>query len=415
MMKKVLSLLGCAIVAAGLLALCLFCECFTTQFSVGWQLLFYFVIGGTFVASVLGLFAFPKIFKATVVCLMVETLFVALYLALYYSGLLVHFASREALQEWMMSFGVWAWLVFFVIELAQVILIPIPAQVTTLAGIFAFGPWIAFAISSLAVISGSIIAFAIGKNLGVKVLYKIASKETVDKYRKVLSKKGRMLLPIMFLFPMFPDDLLCFVAGTTTMSWSYFIAVTLTTRLIGIGCICAFMGGDIIPFSGWGIPVWIVIAIVLVATSIYLLKNQDKFENYIINKFLKSKKEKLDEAASNSAENVDQGSAEDVDSGSKNIDKKSSKDVDKHSNKGADKSPTKYVGESSNKGADKHSNKDEKTTKTKQVAAGTTKKSKTTKATKNKTKTTENRATITKSKTTKTESTTKTTKSSKKR
>ena len=188
---------------------------------------------------------------------------------------------------------------FFTIELAQVILIPLPAQITTLAGIFAFGAFKAFLISSAAIIIGSFIAFAIGRSLGVPVLYKIAKKETVDKYRNLLSKKGRMLLPIMFLFPMFPDDLLCFIAGTTTMSWLYFIVVTITTRLIGVGCICAFMGGDIIPFSGWGIPVWIVIAIVLIGTSIILLKNQDKIENFIIEKFTKSKKNKKTENVDN--------------------------------------------------------------------------------------------------------------------
>ena len=213
----------------------------------------------------------------------------AVYLILYYSGLLVHFKDQETLQAWIESFGAWGPIIFFVLELAQVILIPVPAQITTLAGIFAFGPFKAFLISSLAVISGSIIAFTIGRHLGVPVLYKIAKKETVDKYRKLISKKGRMLLPIMFLFPLFPDDLLCFIAGTTTMSWLYFIVVTLATRLIGIGCICAFMGGDIIPFSGWGIPVWIVVVIALVTTSIILLKNQDKIEKFIIEKFTKNK------------------------------------------------------------------------------------------------------------------------------
>ena len=285
-MKKVLSLILCTLISAGLLAICFLTQCFSQK----WEIIFSVVVGLTLISNFLGALVWPRIFKTTVVCLVLEVAIIGIYLILYYTGLLVHFESKETLQAWIVSFGAWAPIMFFVIELAQVILIPVPAQITTLAGVFAFGPWKAFVISSLAIISGSFIAFAIGRSLGVKVLYKIAKKETVDKYRKLLSKKGRLLLPIMFLFPVFPDDLLCFIVGTTTMSWLYFIVVTLTTRLVGIACICAFLGGEIIPFSGWGIPVWIVIGIVMIVVVAWLFKNQDRFEQFIIDKFTKHKK-----------------------------------------------------------------------------------------------------------------------------
>lgn len=202
----------------------------------------------------------------------------------------MHFASIEDARAWFESFGAWAWIIFFLIQLLQVIILPIPAQVTTVAGIAFLGPWKTFFISSVAVMLGSFIAFAFGKFFGIKIAYKIAKKETVDKYRELLNKKGRMILPIMFLFPLFPDDLLCFIAGTTTMSWLYFSIITLVTRLVGIACTCFFLSGDIIPFSGWGIPVWIVIAIALIVTAILLLKYQDKIEKFIINTFVPNKK-----------------------------------------------------------------------------------------------------------------------------
>lgn len=287
-MKKAMILTFSTLIAAGIISLCFLLPCF----SLLWQIVITCACGVLLVLIYLGAFCFKRIFKASLVCLIVGSLAFAGYIGLYYSGLLVHFESRETLQAWIESFGAWGPIMFFVIELAQVILIPIPAQITTLAGIFAFGAFKAFLISSAAIITGSIIAFAVGRALGVPVLYKVAKKETADKYRNLLSKKGRILLPIMFLFPLFPDDLLCFVAGTTTMSWLYFIVITITTRLIGVGCICAFMGGDIIPFSGWGIPVWIVIAIALIATSIIALKNQDKIEQFIINLFTKQKNKK---------------------------------------------------------------------------------------------------------------------------
>ena len=215
---------------------------------------------------------------------------VALFTIFYYTGLLSHFSSLEEARKWFESFGIWAWLIFFIIQILQVVVLPIPAQITTIAGVLLFGPWIAFVISAIAIVIGSFACFAIGKLFGVKIAYKLASKQTVDKYRDLLTKKGRVLLPVMFLFPAFPDDLLCFVAGTTKMTWRYFIIVTLLTRLIGVACICWFGSGDLIPFHGWGIPVWIVIGIVMIVTVFLLFKYQEQFEEWVIKTFTKDGK-----------------------------------------------------------------------------------------------------------------------------
>lgn len=282
-MKNYLMLTLYSILSAVMISLCFLTNCFTLV----WQIIFTVAIALTLVALFLGKLKYGRIYKACVVIFVAEIIILAIYIALFYSGLLSHFSSIEAAQEWFASFGAWAWLIFFVVQLLQVVVLPIPAQITTVAGIVLLGPWKTFFISSVAVIVGSFIAFAFGKFMGIKVAYKIAKKETVDKYRKVLDKKGRMILPIMFLFPLFPDDLLCFIAGTTTMSWLYFSVVTIVTRLIGIACTCFFLSGDVIPFEGWGIPVWIVIAIALVVASVVLLKYQDKIEKFIINKFTK--------------------------------------------------------------------------------------------------------------------------------
>lgn len=210
------------------------------------------------------------------------------FLALYYTGLLEHFSSVETARAWFEGFGVLAWLIFFLIQISQVVLIPIPAQITIIAGVIIFGAFITFVISSVAVVIGSIICFAIGRSMGVPIAYKISSKERVDKYRNLLNKRGKILLPIMFLFPVFPDDLLCFIAGTTAMTWRYFITITVITRIIGIAFICWFGSGDLIPFTGWGIPVWIVIGILMAIVVFLLFKYQDIIEKKIIQIFAKN-------------------------------------------------------------------------------------------------------------------------------
>lgn len=233
-----------------------------------------------------------KHFNLAFTLAILNVVIIVLFMLLYYSGLMDNLNSIESARDWIASFGGWSWAIFFLIQIAQVVILPIPSQITTLAGIALLGAWETFLISSVAVIIGSLICFAVGKSLGVSFVYKIGSKETVDKYRKLINDKGRVLLPVMFLFPFFPDDLLCFIAGTTTMTWRYFIPVTFVTRVVGIAFMCAFGSGDIIPFSGWGIPVWIVLLTLLALLCIFLFKYQVQIEEKIISFFTKNKGDK---------------------------------------------------------------------------------------------------------------------------
>lgn len=206
------------------------------------------------------------------------------------SNILPKLNSIEATSDWIKSFGVTSWIIFLIIQILQVVVLPIPAQITTISGVIIFGPLQTFVISSVAVILGSLACFGIGRLMGDKILNKLAEPDKVEKYKNMITKRGKVLLPIFFILPAFPDDLLCFVAGATNMTWKYFTLITITTRLFGILCICWFGTGSIIPFNSWGIPVWIAIISILSVATIYILKNQDKIENWISNKIsVKSK------------------------------------------------------------------------------------------------------------------------------
>ena len=42
---------------------------------------------------------------------------VSLFTIFYYTGLLSHFSSLEEARKWFESFGIWAWLIFFIIQI----------------------------------------------------------------------------------------------------------------------------------------------------------------------------------------------------------------------------------------------------------------------------------------------------------
>lgn len=210
---------------------------------------------------------------------------VALYLWMDARGYLEIFESIESLQEFVNSFGGWAPLVFILLQIAQVIFAPIPGNVTTLAGGAMFGFWPAMAYSVFAVFVGSMIAFGIGRWCGKPVIYRLASPAIVDKYLVVLATRQRLTLALLFLFPFFPDDVLCLLAGLTGYSWGWFACMVLLTRPWGL-VFSALVGSGALSMPLWG---WIVIGAAALAATALSIKYGSCLEDWLLNKIRRNK------------------------------------------------------------------------------------------------------------------------------
>ena len=73
----------------------------------------------------------------------------------------------------------------------------------------------------------SCIAFGIARSLGRPVLYKMFPGKMIEKYLTWTELKGRFLklFALAIFLPVAPDDFLCYLAGTTNMTWKQFVTV----------------------------------------------------------------------------------------------------------------------------------------------------------------------------------------------
>ncbi len=196
--------------------------------------------------------------------------------------LLKYFSSQEELQKLIESTGLWGCVVYVLIQFLQVTFIPLPAIVTTMVGTFLFGPATATLLSLIGILLGSITAFMIGDKCGEKVVKWIIGEEKTKKYSTMLYDKGKYMFFLMMLFPVFPDDILCLVAGMTTMSFKFFITTILLTRPIGIAMTCYLGGGDIIPYTElWGLIVWAILILLMLLAFWIAFKYKDKIEKIV--------------------------------------------------------------------------------------------------------------------------------------
>lgn len=217
-----------------------------------------------------------SVYKFLTLLNIVATLVLVSYIALYYSGVLEKINNVEELRKFVKESGQWGILVLFGLTLLQVVVLPIPAAVTILIGVLMYGSTVSFIVSTLGTIAGSIICFLLGKFFGYRVVAWIIGDEKAKKYADFINEKGKIPFIVMLLFPFFPDDILCMAAGLTKMTFKFFIITVVLTRPVMIAFVSYFGTGDIIPFSGWGIPVWIGMFVFAVALLYFI--------NYFINK-----------------------------------------------------------------------------------------------------------------------------------
>ena len=142
----------------------------------------------------------------------------------YKSGIL---KSVDTLQAFIRKFGYTGMLVFVLIQIVQVIIPILPGGISCLGGVIFFGPWLGFVYNYIGICIGSLAAFGISRMMGRPVLHKMFSEKLIQKYDRWTQKDSKFLklFALAIFFPVAPDDFLCYLAGTTKMTWKQFTAV----------------------------------------------------------------------------------------------------------------------------------------------------------------------------------------------
>lgn len=146
------------------------------------------------------------------------------------------FTSQEALQAYIVGFGVAGAAVFILFQAVQVVFPVLPGGLGCLAGVLLFGPWMGLLYNYIGICIGSMAAFFIARCFGQTVLRSLFNDKTIRKYEKWTGSGSRFTwwFAIAIFLPVAPDDFLCYLAGTTRMDWKTFAAVILLGKPFAI-------------------------------------------------------------------------------------------------------------------------------------------------------------------------------------
>lgn len=165
------------------------------------------------------------------------TLLLALLIAgayiFYHYDLYSLFLSRKKLTQFVSSFGPLSVVIFIGLQILQVLIAPIPGEITGFIGGYLYGPVLGTLYSTLGLAIGSWFAFLLARWFGLPFVEKIVSPKIIQKYDYFMEHRGIPVTFILFLIPGFPKDALSYIVGLSHMKTTTFLILSSAGRLMG--------------------------------------------------------------------------------------------------------------------------------------------------------------------------------------
>lgn len=168
---------------------------------------------------------FDKLKKIGILSLLIVCVICcAVLLKAYFEG---KFDSVEAFQQYVGTYGIFAPVMLGVIQAMQVVFPVLPGCLGSAVGAAMFGCAGGFFCNYTGISVGSIIAFILARKYGKVLVDKMFPKMRFEKLARWASESKffTIILFVVMLLPLFPDDFFCYFTGLTKMSFRKFALI----------------------------------------------------------------------------------------------------------------------------------------------------------------------------------------------
>lgn len=143
------------------------------------------------------------------------------------------FTDRQRMNDFVASFGVFAPLIFILLQILQVLFAPFPGEITGFIGGYLFGILPGFLYSTIGLTVGSFLAFMISRRMGLPFVRRFVGKEIMDKFDYLMEHKGAFFSFFFFLVPGTPKDYFSYLLGLSPMHILTFLIISTVGRVPG--------------------------------------------------------------------------------------------------------------------------------------------------------------------------------------
>ncbi len=154
------------------------------------------------------------------------------------------YKDKHFLKETVRAWGWMAPLVFIAIQALQVIISPIPGEVTGPVGGALFGVWWGVVYSTIGLTLGTLFCFWVGRRWGEPFVKPWLSEHNWSRMNFVLEAEGAIICFVLYLVPGFPKDIISYLFGISPMPFWIFALVSTVGRIPGTA-ISSYFGAHV--------------------------------------------------------------------------------------------------------------------------------------------------------------------------
>jgi uncharacterized membrane protein YdjX (TVP38/TMEM64 family) len=143
------------------------------------------------------------------------------------------YRDKYFLRDTVAAWGWMAPLVFIAIQTMQVIVSPIPGEITGPVGGALFGTAWGLLYSTIGLTIGTLICFWLGRTWGEPLVRPFLSEHHWNRMNFILEAEGAIICFVLYLIPGFPKDIISHLFGLSPMPFWVFALVSTLGRLPG--------------------------------------------------------------------------------------------------------------------------------------------------------------------------------------
>ena len=194
------------------------------------------------------------------------------------------FHDPQSVRAWLRAKGAASPWFFVGAQVLQVVFAPIPGQAVALAGGFVFGFWKGWALTTLGLAAGSLIAMLLARALGVQLVRRFVPQGVMKRFDSLIEEGGYTTFFMIFLLPVLPDDAVCFIAGLTKLKLLPLSAVCLLGRAPGMA-VLSLVGAELSTGLSTGVRL-LFAALMIASVPLWLFweKIEEKLEAFALRK-----------------------------------------------------------------------------------------------------------------------------------
>jgi uncharacterized membrane protein YdjX (TVP38/TMEM64 family) len=177
--------------------------------------------------------------------------------------------NAKELREFFQNAGSLGPVLMIIFQALQIVFAPLPGEFTGVVAGYIFGTFAGFVYSSVGLSIGSMMSFFISRHFRPRIRPILKKSKLYEKFEFLMVHQGIFVIMILFLFPGFPKDFLCYILGLTRLPWQAFFLIATFCRMPGT--LMLTLQGDNI-YKGDFIEVSMLFMLILIIMYVLWLK-----------------------------------------------------------------------------------------------------------------------------------------------